>query len=119
MKKVDWAYVRRACKTCERALEFLEAAKIEPKQRADAKKDPIQAQDALDVLKGCSELHATKGRAVIHVKLGKSAPDATVLRSLLVGPTGKLRAPTLRSGTRLVVGFDTAMYETLFLESKK
>ncbi len=119
MKSVDWAYVRSGCKTCERALKFLEDAKIVPKERTNAKKDPIQANDVLDVLKDCSELHVTKGRAVMEIKLGKAAPDPSTLRSLLVGPTGKLRAPTLRSGKRMVVGFDMAMYEQCFLGTKK
>lgn len=41
-------------------------------------------------------------------------PDADTLKKLLVGPTGNLRAPTLRLGKTLVVGFNEQMYDELF-----
>ena len=44
----------------------------------------------------------------------KDQPDAATLAKLLLGPTGKLRAPTLRKGKTLVVGFDEATYQKLF-----
>ena len=36
------------------------------------------------------------------------------LAALLLGPTGNLRAPTLRRGTTLVVGFNADLYDSLF-----
>jgi len=45
--------------------------------------------------------------------LKKDKPGAETLRGLLLGPTGNLRAPTLRKGRTLVVGFDEATYAKL------
>ena len=76
----------------------------------DAKKATITRQRALDVLEGVDELYATKGKKVIHVNLERDKPDRATLESLLVGPSGNLRAPTLRRGRTLLVGFDEATY---------
>jgi arsenate reductase-like glutaredoxin family protein len=111
MKGVDWAYLRSGCKTCGRTVEFFEGNKLSPKVKQDAKKETIGAAKALAVLEGCTELHATKGRQVVDVKLGKDRPDDGMIKGLLVGPTGNLRAPTIRVGKHLLVGFDQSMYE--------
>lgn len=58
-------------------------------------------------------MHATKGKQVVHLDLRKEKPDAATLKALLLGPTGNLRAPTLRKGRTLLVGFDEATYVTL------
>ena len=36
------------------------------------------------------------------------------LLKLVLGPTGNLRAPTLKVGNRIVVGFNQEMYESVF-----
>ena len=41
----------------------------------------------------------------------KDKPDQATLKKLLLGPTGNLRAPTLRKGKTLLVGFDQETYE--------
>ena len=76
----------------------------------DAKKATITRQRALDVLEGVDELYATKGKKVIHVDLKREKPDRATLESLLIGPSGNLRAPTLRRGRTLLVGFDEVTY---------
>ena len=76
----------------------------------DAKKATITRQRALDVLDGVDELYAVKGKKVVHVDLEREKPDRATLESLLIGPSGNLRAPTLRRGRTLVVGFDEATY---------
>jgi arsenate reductase-like glutaredoxin family protein len=78
--------------------------------QVDAKKATITRQRALAVLEGVDELYATKGKKVIHVDLRREKPDRATLESLLIGPSGNLRAPTLRRGRTLLVGFDEATY---------
>ena len=41
----------------------------------------------------------------------KDPPDDDTLAKALLGPTGNLRAPTLRSGKKLVVGFNQELYD--------
>jgi len=52
-----------------------------------------------------------KGKKVIRVDLRKSRPLRSELLELLLGPTGNLRAPTIRKGRTLLVGFDEATYK--------
>lgn len=45
-----------------------------------------------------------------HVDLRREKPKTEELAALLLGPTGNLRAPTLRAGRTLIVGFDEKTY---------
>ena len=76
----------------------------------DAKKRTIKGDQALRVLAGVDQLYAAKGKRVVHVDLRKGRPDRSALLALLLGPTGNLRAPTLRKGRTLLVGFDESTY---------
>ena len=81
--------------------------------QVDAKKQPLKEKEALALVREVDEIYATKGRKVIYVDLQKDKPGRAQLLALLLGPTGGLRAPTLRKGRTLVVGFDAATYEKL------
>ena len=61
-------------------------------------------------MQNVDEIYASKGKQVVHLDLKKEKPDKAALLALLLGPTGNLRAPTLRSGRTLLVGFDEASY---------
>lgn len=77
----------------------------------DAKKQTVTGEQVLGVLAGVDEIYAAKGKRVVHVDLRKGRPDRAALLGLLLGPTGNLRAPTLRKGRTLLVGFDEATYK--------
>ena len=77
----------------------------------DAKKDRYGRTDAIGLLDGIRALFVAKGKRVTRLDLAKERPDDHELAALLLGPTGNLRAPTLRIGARLLVGFNAAMYE--------
>ena len=53
---------------------------------------------------------AARGKRILRVDLRRDRPDDATLRGLLLGPSGNLRAPTLRVGKTLLVGFDEATY---------
>ena len=76
----------------------------------DAKKTTLREQEALALLQEVDEIYASKGKQVVHLDLKKAKPDKAALLGLLLGPTGNLRAPTLRKGRTLLVGFDEAAY---------
>ena len=65
------------------------------------------------MLKGVDQLYVAKGKKVVHVDLERTKPPRAELLGLLLGPTGNLRAPTLRKGRTLLVGFDEATYTRL------
>ena len=68
----------------------------------------------LELVQEVDEIYVTKGKQMIHLDLRNAKPDKAELLALLLGPTGNLRAPALRMGRRLLVGFDLATYTKLF-----
>ena len=68
----------------------------------------------MELLKGVNELYAAKGKKVVHVNLKKDSPTEAELMKLVLGPTGNSRAPTIRKGKTLMVGFNEETYEKLF-----
>ena len=78
--------------------------------QVDAKKQTIKGDQALGALAGVDDLYVAKGTRVVHVDLRRARPERAELRALLLGPTGNLRAPTLRKGRTLLVGFDGPTY---------
>ena len=61
-----------------------------------------------------NEIYVAKGKKVVHLDIKRDKPDKEMLGKLLLGPTGNLRAPTLRKGKTLVVGFDEETYKKVF-----
>lgn len=94
--------------SCGRTQEFLAKAGVKASEVVDAKKKVLGAADALAMLKGIEQLFVAKGKKVVHLDLRKSKVEDAV--PLLLGPTGNVRAPLLRKGKVLLVGFDEAMY---------
>jgi arsenate reductase-like glutaredoxin family protein len=99
--------------SCAKAQGFLAKHKVTVAQQTDAKKATIKGAAALGVLDGVDELYVAKGKKVEHVDLKKTKPNRATLLGLLLGPTGNLRAPTLRRGRTLIVGFEKGTYESL------
>jgi hypothetical protein len=79
-------------------------------QQTNAKQAPITGHEALAVLDGVQLLYVATGKSFVSVDLAHESPGPAALEKLLLGPTGKLRAPTLRKGKKLIVGFHEDMY---------
>ncbi len=62
---------------------------------------------------GVDEIYVAKGKKVVHLNLKRDKPERDTLKKLLLGPTGNLRAPTIRVGKTLIVGFNPEMYESV------
>ena len=84
------------------------------KEQVNAKKTTLKFDDAVRLLEDVSQIYAAKGKKVVHIDLKKEDLDDEAIKKLLLGPTGNLRAPTLRKGRTLVVGFDQQTYEKVF-----
>ena len=97
--------------TCAKTQGFLARHKVMVGEQRDAKKATIKGEAALSVLKDVDELYVAKGKRVVHLDLRRDKPPRTELLGLLLGPTGNLRAPTVRKGRTLIVGFDDATYK--------
>jgi arsenate reductase-like glutaredoxin family protein len=73
----------------------------------------MKEQDALALVRNIDEIYSMKGKKILHIDLRKEKPDYATLAGMLLGPTGNLRAPTLRKGRTLMVGFDPETYAKL------
>lgn len=102
--------------TCVKAQEFLGKTTAETVEQIDARKKKMPAADALALAKQVDRIVAAKGSKVVTLDLKKDKPDAEMLKSVLLGPTGNLRAPTFRVGRMLVVGFHEETYRSVFGE---
>jgi hypothetical protein len=100
--------------SCVRAQEFLAKHNLVASLEVNAKKQAHTAQDALALAAVVDEIYAAKNGKVIHLDFKQAKPDSDTLKALLLGPTGNLRAPTLRRGRTLVVGFDAPTYRKVF-----
>ena len=72
----------------------------------------MDREAALALAREMNEIYATKGKNMIHLDM-RTNPSDDEVAALVVGPSGNLRAPTLRRGKTLLVGFDGATYATL------
>lgn len=78
---------------------MLDARKVNVKTTRKAKSEPLSEKDARGLLKEVDEVVIAKGKSARTVP----ARDATL--DDLRGPTGNFRAPMMRIGRRLLVGF--------------
>jgi hypothetical protein len=69
--------------------------------------------DALKLARQASAVIAAKGKSVVRFDMTKDSPDDEALLAHLLGPTGNLRAPTIRVGKTLLVGFNDGEYRSL------
>jgi arsenate reductase-like glutaredoxin family protein len=109
-KKIDWMYYRKGCTTCKKASAYLETIEVEPKEIVDAVKTRYGNAEALALLTGLDKLVSVKGKKIETIHLKKERPEDETLLSLMIGPTGNLRAPTAIVGKTILVGFNDEAY---------
>lgn len=113
MARIDWMYHRKNCETCAKAQAFISKRKIEPAQIVDARKERFSVKDALAFVRKADELYVSKGKQVVHVNLKTAKPGDDELATLVIGPSGNLRAPSFFTGKTLVVGFNEETYRKM------
>ena len=89
----------------------MDAHRIEPTEIVSAAKKLGRAEAAA-LVKQAAKVIVAKGKAV-QVHAGGKAGAAVV--GVLLGPTGNLRAPALRVGRTLLVGFSEEVYREQLL----
>ena len=74
----------------------------------DARKQKIDADAALELLAEAESITVAKGKKIFNIdpKIG----DKADILGLVMGPSGNLKAPTLRIKDRFMVGFNPDMY---------
>jgi len=71
----------------------------------------LAKKDAAEIAKAASKIIVAKGKKVAEFPGGSASADVI---AAMLGPTGNLRAPTIRKGKTVVVGFDEAVFERVF-----
>jgi arsenate reductase-like glutaredoxin family protein len=102
---VDWYYHRKGCVTCLKMDALLASLEITAKETVSANKNKLGVAEALELIGRCTRLVASKGTKPIEIDLKQNPQTAEQLQALIIGPTGNLRAPTIRRGKTLFVGF--------------
>jgi arsenate reductase-like glutaredoxin family protein len=98
---------------CQKAQGFLEAHAVRVAAEANASKDRHGRKEALALARSADRVIVAKGKKVVTFDMKKDAPDDDTLAAHLLGPTGNLRAPTVRKGKALLVGFSAEAYGDL------
>lgn len=104
-RKITWYYRRNSCNTCAKSDAFLEERGLKPSEVVDARKETLGKRETVILLRGTQRLVAMKGNTVHDWNLKKDPPIEKDLFGSIMGPTGNLRAPALKMGKTLLVGF--------------
>jgi arsenate reductase-like glutaredoxin family protein len=105
--------------SCKRAQGFLAAQNLEVKDQSDAGKERRGRKEALELARSVEKIVVGKGMKVVTFDMKADPPDDETLLSHLLGPTGNLRAPTLRRGRTLLVGFSEEAYREVLGKNDK
>ena len=95
---------------------FLATRDVNVAETVSATKTKLRSEDALDLAHRASRVIVARGKKVVTFDMKKNPPDDQMLLKHLLGPTGNLRAPTLRRGKILLVGFNEDEFAPLFAE---
>jgi arsenate reductase-like glutaredoxin family protein len=96
--------------TCKKAQRYFESNAVQVTNRADASKDRRSRAEALRLAKTADRIVVSRGKKVVTFDMKNDPPDDDTLAANLLGPSGNLRAPTVRKGKTLLVGFNDEEY---------
>lgn len=84
------------------------------RETVDARKESLSRAQALAVARSAKRLVVAKGAKVVSLDLAKDRPSDDALAELVIGRTGGLRAPSIRVGDALYVGFNAETFRQTF-----
>ena len=88
----------------------MDARKLRAEEKVPASRK-LGRDDAIELLGDATRLIVAKGKKVTTWSIGATPePDAV---DAMLGPTGNLRAPTLKVGKTILVGFDEEAYASV------
>ncbi len=82
---------------------------MEAKETVTANKTKLGKAEAMELAGQVNKIVAARGKNVVTIEM-KDKPSEEELLKHLLGPTGNLRAPTIRKGKTLYVGFNEEAY---------
>ena len=112
-KSVDWYYHRKGCTTCGKMDAFLVQQGYTATETVNAAKQKLGPADALRLCQQVERVFAAKGKSLVELDLRDGQVAAEEITRNIIGPTGNLRAPTIRRGKTLLVGFHPEKFAEL------
>jgi arsenate reductase-like glutaredoxin family protein len=103
--------------SCKKAQGFLEEHDWTVSGSVvDASKDRRGRDEAIRLARSAAKVVAARGKKMVTFDMKADPPDDDTLAEHLLGPTGNLKAPTLRIGDTLLVGFGEEAYRQILGE---
>ncbi|MFH2093993.1 MAG: ArsC family (seleno)protein [Pseudomonadota bacterium] len=94
--------------SCKKAQQFFEHKKIIIANKTDARKERIDADQAWVILSEGKQVYIGKGKK--NLQFEPTQKNKEEILKAAMGPSGNLRAPTLKIKGNLYVGFNEALY---------
>ncbi len=84
------------------------------RETVDAKKTRFGQADLDEVFDGIREVVVAKGKRHVTFDLVRGEHEPGELARAVLGPSGNLRAPAIRVGQKMLVGFSEEVYADVF-----
>ena len=88
--------------------EVLDTHNLAAEDRTDARKEKLDADAVWDLMGSAEQIVVAKGKSVVTFVPDEDDRDA-ILKAVL-GRSGSLRAPTVKTGNVFFVGYNDALY---------
>jgi len=88
--------------------EVLDTNNLQAENRTDARKEKLDADAVWELMESAEQIIVAKGKSVETFVPEKDDRD-TILKAVL-GRSGSLRAPTVKTGDVFFVGYNDALY---------
>src|SRR5262249_37602504 len=103
--------------SCRKAQVYLEGSKVSVDGAVvEASKERKGRADAVKLARAAARVIVARGKKTVTFDMLDDPPDDDTLAAHILGPTGNLKAPTLRIGDTLLVGFGEEAYRQVLGE---
>ncbi len=99
--------------TCKKAQGYLAGHRVAVADITDANRTRLGRDEALALARKAEKIVVARGNKIVTFDMKTDPPDDDTLAAHLLGPTGNLRAPTVRVGKTLLVGFNPEAYQQI------
>ncbi len=107
---VDWHYHRANCETCSKAKAFLDEHGVTSREVVLARQVAIEPTTAWAMLDKVQHLAVVRGSKVYEFERAQFVDQHEQIESMIIGRSGSLRAPTIRVGPTMIVGYEPSLY---------
>jgi len=91
----------------------MESAGVTAREVVDARKQTFAKRETIALLRRTGRVVAMKGKKIVDYDLKRDPPPEKELLEAILGPTGNLRAPAIRMGKTLIVGFQQESWKDI------